>query len=60
MNILQYVIGVFVYAVVIILYAVFKSGGINLNQATLIEIAIQAVLAGLSFFLVDYLINRNK
>jgi hypothetical protein len=43
-----------------VLYRVFREGSVNLTQTTLFEMLIQAGIAGLSFFIADYLIAKRS
>jgi hypothetical protein len=60
MYIVYYVLGSFIYLVLWVLYTIFKLGSIELTPNSLVEVAIQSAIAGLSFFLADYLISKRK
>jgi hypothetical protein len=61
MNIIYYAVGSFVTFIGIIIYRFFAgSGVVVLNNTTIIEYGITALIAGVSFFVADYLMSKAK
>jgi len=60
MNIIYYLLGSFLYAIFTVLFNVYNSGSFTLNQPTLIDLAIRSVLAGVAFYIADYLLRRKN
>jgi hypothetical protein len=59
MNIVYYVLGSVFTFVGQVVYAYFRNNGVvTLNQASVVQFFLIAAIAGVSFFLADYLMSR--
>lgn len=59
MNIIYYLLGSFISLVLTVLYNVIRDGSFILNQATLTDLAIRSVIAGLAFVVAEYIMRRK-
>ena len=59
MNIIYYFLGSFITLVLTVLYNVIRDGSFILNQATLTDLAIRSVIAGLAFIAAEYLLRKR-
>jgi len=60
MNFLYYVLGVVFTVVLTILYDVFTTSAIQLDQSTLINLTFSGIIAAVAFFIADILVSRKK
>ena len=61
MNIIFYLVGSFITFIGVVVYRFFQNNGVFvLNQASLFETTIIALIAGAAFFVADYLMSRKN
>jgi hypothetical protein len=59
MQVFYYILGAFLFIVMSIVYSVIKLGGISLNVPTLIDYCVSGLIAGVAFFVADYLMAKK-
>ena len=59
MNIIYYLLGAFVTLVLTVLYNVIVSGSFLLNQPTLLDLAIRALIAAVAFIAAEYIVRKK-
>lgn len=59
MNFVYYILGAFLTLVLTVLYLIITQGSILLNQNVLTDLAVRAIIAGVSFLAADYLMKKR-
>lgn len=59
MNVIYYLLGGFLTLIGIITYRFFQNGSYVINQSNLVDLLATAIIAGIAFFVADYLMSKK-